>query len=74
MRLGRAAGEKEVETGSYYSMPDKSFQYCQRFIMQVEESLINRMSKTQVKWDFTRQEKWLWTICVMARSEVVCSV
>lgn len=57
MRLGRAAGEKEVETGSYFSMPDKSFQYCQRFIMQVEESLINRMSKTQVKWDFTRQEK-----------------
>lgn len=57
MRLGRAAGEKEVETGSYFAMPDKSFQYCQRFIMQVEESLINRMSKTQVKWDFTRQEK-----------------
>ena len=57
MRLGRAAGEKEVETGSYYSMPDKSFQYCQRFIMQVEESLIDRMSKTQVQWDFTRQEK-----------------
>lgn len=38
-------------------MPDKSFQYCQRFIMQVEESLIDRMSKTQVQWDFTRQEK-----------------
>ncbi len=57
IRLGRAAGEKEVETGSYYSMPDKSYQYCQRFIMQVEESIINRMSKTQVKWDFTRQEK-----------------
>ena len=57
MRLGRAAGEKEVETGSYFSMPDKSFQYCQRFIMQVEESLIDRMMKTQVQWDFTRQEK-----------------
>lgn len=57
LRLGRAAGEKEVETGSYYTMPDKSFQYCQRFIMQVEESLIDRMSNTQVKWDFTRQEK-----------------
>ena len=57
LRLGRAAGEKEVETGSYYSMPDKSFQYCQRFIMQVEESLIDRMADTQVKWDFTRQEK-----------------
>lgn len=57
IRLGRAAGEKEVETGSYYSMPDKSYQYCQRFIMQVEESIINRMSKTQVKWSFTRQEK-----------------
>ena len=57
MRLGRAAGEKEVETGSYFNMPNKSFQYCQRYIMQVEESLINRMSETQVKWDFTRQEK-----------------
>lgn len=57
IRLGRAAGEKEVETGSYYAMPNKTFQYCQRFIMQVEESIINRMSATQVKWDFTRQEK-----------------
>lgn len=57
IRLGRAAGEQEVETGSYYSLPDKSYQFCQRFIMQVEESIINRMSKTQVKWDFTRQEK-----------------
>ena len=57
LRLGRAAGEKEVETGSYYTMPDKSWQYCQRFIMMVEQSIIDRMSKTQVQWTFTRQEK-----------------
>nr|WP_297658392.1 hypothetical protein [uncultured Prevotella sp.] len=57
IRLGRAAGEMEPDTGSYYSMPDKSWQYCQRFIMMVEQSIIDRMSKTQVQWTFTRQEK-----------------
>lgn len=57
IRLGRAAGEMEPDTGSYYAMPDKSWQYCQRFIMMVEQSIIDRMSKTQVQWTFTRQEK-----------------
>ncbi len=57
LRLGRAAGEMEVETASYYQMPDPSEQYCQRFIMQVEESLIERMSAKNVDWDFSKQER-----------------
>ena len=42
LRLGRAAGEKDVETASYYELPDPSEQFCQRFIMQAEESIIER--------------------------------
>lgn len=57
LRLGRAAGEKDVETGSYYTLPEASEQYCQRFIMQAEESIIERMSQKVVDWDFSKQER-----------------
>lgn len=57
LRLGRAAGEKDVETASYYELPDPSEQFCQRFIMQVEESIIERMSAKTVDWDFSKQER-----------------
>jgi len=57
LRLGRAAGEKDVETASYYELPEQSEQYCQRFIMQAEESIIERMSAKVVDWDFSKQER-----------------
>lgn len=57
LRLGRAAGERDVKTGSYYTMPEPSEQYCQRFIMQVEQSKIEQMLKTVVDWDFLKQER-----------------
>lgn len=57
LRLGRAAGEKDVETASYYELPESSEQYCQRFIMQAEESIIERMSTKVVDWDFSKQER-----------------
>lgn len=57
LRLGRAAGEKDVETASYYELPDPSDQYCQRFIMQAEESIIERMSAKALDWDFSKQER-----------------
>ncbi len=57
LRLGRAAGEKDVETASYYNLPDPSEQYCQRYIMQAEESVIERMSAKVVDWDFSKQER-----------------
>lgn len=57
LRLGRAAGEKDVETASYYDLPNPSDQYCQRFIMQCEESIIERMSTKVVDWDFSKQER-----------------
>lgn len=57
LRLGRAAGEKDVETASYYELPESSEQFCQRFIMQAEESMIERMSTHVVDWDFSKQER-----------------
>lgn len=57
LRLGRAAGEKDVETASYYELPEQSEQYCQRYIMQAEESIIERMSAKVVDWDFSKQER-----------------
>lgn len=57
LRLGRAAGERDVKTGSYYTMPEPSEQYCQRFIMQVEQSKIEQLMKTEVSWDFLKQER-----------------
>jgi hypothetical protein len=57
LRLGRAAGEKDVETASYYTLPEPSEQYCQRFIMQAEESIIERMSAKALDWDFSKQER-----------------
>lgn len=57
LRLGRAAGETDVETASYYQLPEASEQYCQRFIMQAEESIIERMSAKTLDWDFSKQER-----------------
>ena len=57
LRLGRAAAEKDVSTASYYMLPEASEQFCQRFIMQAEESIIERMSAKTLDWDFTKQER-----------------
>lgn len=57
LRMGRAAAEKDVSTGAYYQLPEPTEQYCQRFIMEVEESVYSRFSKTELDWTFTRMEK-----------------
>lgn len=57
LRMGRAAAEKDVSTGRYYQLPSPDEQYCQRFIMQVEQTIYDRLSKTEVEWSFTRVER-----------------
>lgn len=57
LRLGRAAAEMDVETGSYYVLPEASEKYCQRFLMQCEQSIIERMSAKEIPWTFSRQER-----------------
>jgi hypothetical protein len=57
LRMGRAAAEKDVSTGRYYQLPSPDQQYCQRFIMQVEQTIYDRFSKKEVDWSFTRMER-----------------
>jgi hypothetical protein len=57
LRMGRAAAEKDVSTGRYYQLPEPDEQYCQRFIMQVEQTVYDRFSKKEVDWTFTRMER-----------------
>lgn len=57
LRMGRAAAEKDVSTGAYYQLPEPTEQFCQRFIMEVEESVYSRFSKTELDWTFTRMER-----------------
>lgn len=57
VRMGRAAAERDVQTGEYYLLPDPEEQYCQRFIMQVEQTIYDRFSAKEVDWSFTRVER-----------------
>lgn len=57
LRMGRAAAEKDVRTGRYYQLPSPDEQYCQRFMMQVEQTVYDRFSKKEVDWSFSRMER-----------------
>lgn len=57
IRMGRAAGELDVETGQFYSLPTPQEQFCQRFMMQVEESTYNKMWSKEVDWNFDDMEE-----------------
>ena len=51
MRLGRAAGEKDVQTESYTSYPTTMDNYCQAFKCQVEVSEWYKRSKKTLDWE-----------------------
>lgn len=57
VRMGRAAGELDVQTGCYSALPKKRYNYCQIFKAQVEESLLQRLSDKEVGWTFSDQEE-----------------
>lgn len=57
VRMGRAAGELDVQTSQYNALPKKDFNYCQIFKAQVEESLLQRLSDKEVGWSFSDQEE-----------------
>jgi hypothetical protein len=57
IRMGRAAGELDVETGNFYNLPEPEEQYCQRFMMQVEQSTYDKMWAKEVNWNFSDMEE-----------------
>lgn len=57
VRMGRAAAELDVQTGIFSNVPTPDLQYCQKFIMQVEESTLAKLGKKEVEWNFTDLEE-----------------
>lgn len=57
VRMGRAAGELDVQTAQFEALPKKNTNYCQIFKAQVEQSNIMRQSAKDVGWSFQDQEE-----------------
>lgn len=57
VRMGRAAGELDVQTPQFITLPTKENNYCQIFKAQIEESLSQRLSDKEVGWTFSDQEE-----------------
>ncbi len=57
VRMGRAAGELDVQTSQYEALPVKQFNYCQIFKSQVEQSTLMRLANKEVGWTLSDQEE-----------------
>lgn len=58
IRMGKACSEIDAQTSQFYSIPTKEPQYCQNFMLQVEESTFNKMTTTtEVPWNFSDIEE-----------------
>ena len=57
IRMGRAASEIDVETGNFYNLPTPQVQFCQKFMMQIEQSTFDKMWDKEVDWNFSDMEE-----------------
>ena len=57
IRMGRAASELDVMSPQYEALPQKMSQYCQLFKMQVEQSILQKLSNKEVDWTMSDQEE-----------------
>lgn len=57
VRMGKACGELDVQTGRFNNIPMPEEQYCQNFMIQIEESTFNKLAQKEVNWDFSDLEE-----------------
>lgn len=57
VRMGRAAGELDVQTAQFEALPVKCQNYCQIFKMQIEQSTFQKIANKEVEWDFSDAEE-----------------
>ena len=48
VRMGRAAGELDVQTAQFEALPVKCQNYCQIFKMQIEQSTLQKIANKEV--------------------------
>lgn len=57
VRMGKACGELDAQTGRFANLPTAEEQYCQNFMIQVEQSTFDSIAAKQVNWSFTDLEE-----------------
>lgn len=57
IRMAKSCGELDVQTGRFYNLPTNDIQYCQNFMIQVEQSTFDKIAAKKVKWDFSDMEE-----------------
>lgn len=57
VRMGRAAGELDVQTAQFQALPTKKFNFCQIFKVQVEQSTLVKLANKEAGWTLTDQEE-----------------
>lgn len=57
IRLGKACGELNMQTAAFTNIPTPEEQYCQNFMLQVEESTFAQMTGKEVDWNFSDLEE-----------------
>lgn len=57
VRMGKACGELDVQTGRFNNIPSAEIQYCQNFMIQVEQSTFDKIASKEVNWTFSDLEE-----------------
>ncbi len=57
IRMGKACGELDVQTGRFNNIPLAEIQYCQNFMIQVEQSTFDKIAAKEVDWSFSDIEE-----------------
>ncbi|MDE6831298.1 MAG: hypothetical protein K2J07_01000, partial [Muribaculaceae bacterium] len=57
VRMGRAAGELDVQTPQFQAIPTKKSNFCQIFKTQVEQSTLVKLSNKEAGWTLSDQEE-----------------
>ena len=57
IRMAKSCGEMDVQTGRFNNLPASETQYCQNFMIQVEQSTFDKIAEKRVDWDFSDIEE-----------------
>jgi len=57
VRMGKACSELDAQTGMFTNLPTPEEQYCQNFMLQVEQSTFEKLWKNEANWTFADIEE-----------------
>lgn len=57
VRMGKACSEFDAQTGMFTNLPTAEEQYCQNFMLQVEQSTFEKLWKNEANWTFSDMEE-----------------